>query len=46
MKKEKTTWFHVFIVSFRRLHNLDVDVAVSGFTKEQKDDFEEVFSHF
>lgn len=25
----------------KRLHNLDVDVAVSGFTKEQKDDFEE-----
>lgn len=29
----------------KRLHNLDVDVAVSGFTKEQKDEFEESVDH-
>jgi hypothetical protein len=32
------------VVIFRRLHNLDVDIAVSGFTKEQKDELEEVSS--
>jgi hypothetical protein len=29
---------------FRRLNNLDVDIAVSGFTKEQKNELEEVSS--
>lgn len=32
----------VFILLFRRLHNLDVEVAASGFTRDMSESFDEV----
>lgn len=32
----------VFIPLFRRLHNLDVEVAASGFTRDMSESFDEV----
>ena len=32
-----------FISSIRRLHNLDVEVAASGFTRDMSESFDEVY---